>query len=75
MEFNMVEAFIDRTVRSEDARRINELERMAFIDSLTGLANRRYVETAISARFDEMRRYGWTFGILFMGSTIVRITI
>lgn len=61
-----VEVFTDRSARSEEIQRIRELEKMAFIDPLTKVANRHYIETNLRARLDEMRRYGWTFGVLFI---------
>jgi diguanylate cyclase (GGDEF)-like protein/PAS domain S-box-containing protein len=43
-----------------------ELERLAYLDCLTGLANRRYLEQALVSRLDELQRYGWGFGLIFM---------
>lgn len=38
----------------------------AFIDSDTQLANRKYLELRLQSRFDEMKRYNWTFGVLMV---------
>jgi diguanylate cyclase (GGDEF)-like protein/PAS domain S-box-containing protein len=46
-------------------KRMEELESMAFIDPLTGLANRRFLMTSLNGRLDEFNRYKWPFGILF----------
>ena len=46
--------------------RVRELEQLALLDNLTQLANRPYLLREIEARFEEMRRYGIPFGLLFM---------
>ena len=61
-----VEAFSDNRRMRELADRIQELERLALIDPLTKIGNRRYGETRLQNGFDQLHRYGWTFGILFM---------
>jgi diguanylate cyclase (GGDEF)-like protein len=45
---------------------VHELRRLALLDALTGLPNRRYLERTLHSRFDRMRRYDEPFGILFM---------
>ncbi len=45
--------------------RLEELERLARADDLTGIANRRYLEESLDGRLDEARRYGWRFGVLY----------
>ncbi|HHT9110357.1 MAG TPA: diguanylate cyclase [Candidatus Brocadiaceae bacterium] len=60
------EIFNDNSPKIAIAQRMKELERMALLDPLTGLANRRYIEMKLQSRFDEMSRYGWSFGVLFM---------
>ena len=42
----------------------DELRRMAFVDELTGLANRRASEQAIASRIGSLGRHGWAFGLL-----------
>ena len=46
--------------------RIKELEEMAMLDNLTRIPNRNYIEKELMANFDEQKRFGVTFGILFM---------
>jgi predicted signal transduction protein with EAL and GGDEF domain len=53
-----VEVFTDNTSRAEMTDRLAEIERIAYVDPLTSLANRRYTEIALSSRFEEMQRYG-----------------
>ena len=47
-------------------RKLRELEKMALVDPLTGVANRRHVEVMLTQRLSELERYGWPFGLLFM---------
>jgi diguanylate cyclase (GGDEF)-like protein/PAS domain S-box-containing protein len=47
-------------------QRLKELRRLALSDPLTGLGNRRYGEMSLKVRMDEMKRYGWPFGVLFI---------
>ncbi len=61
-----VEVFTDNTPAAVALERIAELERLAYVDTLTGLANRRYVEITLNARLEELQRYGWRFGVLFI---------
>lgn len=60
-----VEIFTDAAALSGDRGRAAELERMAYFDPLTGVANRRYAEIALSSRLEEFKRYEWPFGLLF----------
>ena len=39
---------------------------MALLCPLTNLGNRRWAELSLQARLDEMDRYGWAFGLLFI---------
>jgi diguanylate cyclase (GGDEF)-like protein len=45
--------------------RINELEQLAYLDALTGLANRRYLEVTMLSRLNELQRHRRSFGVLF----------
>ena len=56
-----VEDFPTRVIRE----RMRQLEQMALVDQVTGLYNRRYMETSIQARLNELDRHGWPFGLLF----------
>lgn len=62
----VVEVFSDGTPNIEFKRRLETLEKLALIDSLTGLPNRRYMEDNILSRQAELDRLGWSFGLLFM---------
>jgi len=61
-----VEVFTDNTPAAVALERLAELERLAYVDALTGLANRRYAEITLNARLEELQRYGWKCGILFI---------
>jgi len=61
-----VEMFSENTSKIAALERISELERMAYVDHLTELANRRYAEIALQKRLDEMQRYGWPFGVIMI---------
>jgi len=61
-----VEVFSDDSTRGVFLERIQELEKLSLVDPLTGLTNRRAAEINLHSRLEEMRRYGWPFGILFM---------
>ncbi len=48
------------------AERLEQLQKLAFFDALTGIGNRRYAETTLETRMAELNRYGWRFGILMV---------
>lgn len=59
-----VEIFSDNSSTTALSQRVKELQEIAFLDSLTRLANRRYIELNIQDRLSELNRYGWPFGII-----------
>ncbi len=61
-----IEIFYDDKEKNELSLRIQELEKLALIDSLTKIANRRLIEITLSSRLNEFRRLGWQFGLLFI---------
>jgi diguanylate cyclase (GGDEF)-like protein len=60
------ELFTDLSTGNAITTKVHELERLSFLDSLTQLANRRYLEMELESRISEKRRYGAAFGVLFM---------
>ncbi len=48
------------------SQQMQELEDMAFLDHLTRLPNRRFLEKELFMRFEEFKRYDVPFGVLFM---------
>ena len=61
-----VEVFSDNTPRVISKQAIEELQRIALLDPLTEVGNRRYAEMNLKFRLAELDRYGWPFGILFI---------
>jgi diguanylate cyclase (GGDEF)-like protein/PAS domain S-box-containing protein len=61
-----VDVFTDNTSGMAALQRIKELQEMAYVDPLTGVANRAFTEINLRAKLDEMERYGWPFGVLFV---------
>ena len=61
-----VEIFSDNSAADQARLRAEELEKMAFMDGLTGVANRRFLELTLRSRLEEQRRYGWPVGLLFL---------
>jgi diguanylate cyclase (GGDEF)-like protein/PAS domain S-box-containing protein len=61
-----VEIFKERVGVHGTHETMAQLEKLAFLDSLTGLANRRYLEVTLLTRLQELQRYGWRFGIIFI---------
>lgn len=59
-----VETFSDDTTHMADLLRIRQLEEIAFLDELTGLANRRYLQNAIANRLAESQRHDCPFGVI-----------
>jgi diguanylate cyclase (GGDEF)-like protein/PAS domain S-box-containing protein len=47
-------------------RQLRDLAGQAYADPLTGLPNRRGAVPALHSRLEELRRYGWGFGALFV---------
>jgi diguanylate cyclase (GGDEF)-like protein/PAS domain S-box-containing protein len=61
-----VEIFNNNSSRIALAQKVDELQRLALLDPLTEIGNRRYAELTLHTRLDESYRYGWRFGVLFM---------
>lgn len=61
-----VEVFSDDSKHREAKQKIEELEELALLDSLTEIGNRRYIEMNLQSSLYELQRYGWPFGVLFI---------
>jgi diguanylate cyclase (GGDEF)-like protein/PAS domain S-box-containing protein len=61
-----VEIFRDNSATVAALEHLKELEDLAFLDALTKIANRTYLENFIVAKFNEFRRLGWSFGLIFV---------
>ena len=60
------EIFSDRSVGDEIEKRLEELERLARLDVLTRLPNRRYIEETVTAHLAELERFDRYFGIMML---------
>jgi diguanylate cyclase (GGDEF)-like protein/PAS domain S-box-containing protein len=60
------EFFSDTSSYETLQARIQELENLALLDSLTQLPNRHHIEPELVSRFHEIQRLQVTFGLLFM---------
>jgi diguanylate cyclase (GGDEF)-like protein/PAS domain S-box-containing protein len=61
-----IEIFQDNSEQMSALRRIDELRKLALIDELTGIANRRYTEMTLVTRLNEYRQHGWPFAVVFI---------
>jgi len=61
-----VEIFSDNSPRVRLAEKVEELEKLALLDPVTRIGNRRYGDLSLAARLNELERYDWPFGVLFM---------
>lgn len=61
-----VEIFRDDSATVAALEHLKELEDLAYLDELTRIANRTYLETFIVGKFNEFRRLGWSFGVVFL---------
>lgn len=61
-----LEVFSDNSSRMQARRRIKELEELALLCPVTGVGNRRYAEMALQSATEELNRFEWPFGVLFV---------
>jgi diguanylate cyclase (GGDEF)-like protein/PAS domain S-box-containing protein len=61
-----LEIFSDDTLHSEARRKIESMRRLAFLDHLTQLPNRRYLETQLASALAEFQVTRIPFGILLI---------
>jgi diguanylate cyclase (GGDEF)-like protein/PAS domain S-box-containing protein len=61
-----VEIFRDNSATVAALEHLKELENMAYLDSLTHIANRTYLESFIVGKLNELRRLHWSFGVIFL---------
>jgi diguanylate cyclase (GGDEF)-like protein/PAS domain S-box-containing protein len=61
-----IEVFSDNSEKMAALQRLRDLEQTAYLDSLTGLANRSLTQITLQTHLDELSRYGWPFGVLFI---------
>lgn len=61
-----VEYFIDRVEQQQIDRAVEKYKELAMNDSLTGIANRRYLESSLTTRMSEFEVFGVSAGVLFL---------
>jgi diguanylate cyclase (GGDEF)-like protein/PAS domain S-box-containing protein len=59
-----VETFRDDSATVAILEQLEELKDLAYLDGLTRIANRAFLEIFIAARFNEFHRLGWSFGVI-----------
>jgi len=60
-----VEIFRDDSATLSALEHLKELEGLTYLDGLTRIANRSYLETFIVSKLNELRRLNWSFGVIF----------
>jgi diguanylate cyclase (GGDEF)-like protein/PAS domain S-box-containing protein len=60
-----IQSFADNSAVMAIRERAADLEKMTLIDPLTGVGNRRYADMSLQNKLSELKRYGWSFGVLF----------
>jgi diguanylate cyclase (GGDEF)-like protein/PAS domain S-box-containing protein len=60
-----VEVFRDNTAHLQLTEKLSQMEKLAMVDSLTGLGNRHFINSVLQSRMEELHRNNWNFGILF----------
>jgi diguanylate cyclase (GGDEF)-like protein/PAS domain S-box-containing protein len=61
-----VEIFRDDSATVAALEHLKQLEDLAYLDETTKIANRTYLENFIIGKFNEFRRLGWSFGVIFI---------
>ncbi len=56
----------DRSPAIKAEKWVDEFKKLAHLDHLTDIPNRRNIEISLMRRFQEWDRYGWSLGILFV---------
>lgn len=60
------EVFYDNSSEIAAFQKMKELEGPGCLDPLTEITRKKHIEIFIQSRLDEMTRYQWSFGILFI---------
>jgi diguanylate cyclase (GGDEF)-like protein/PAS domain S-box-containing protein len=61
-----VEIFKNNSEKVVSIDIIEDLKKQVFMDLLTGMPNRRFLEKVILAKLNELKRYDWPFALLFL---------
>jgi diguanylate cyclase (GGDEF)-like protein len=58
------ENFNDSPHQATLEEQVQVLQELALMDELTRVGNRRYANISLATKIDELRRYGWPFGVI-----------
>jgi diguanylate cyclase (GGDEF)-like protein len=58
------EYFNDSAQKASLEEQVQTLQELALMDELTRVGNRRYANMSLATKIDELRRYGWSFGVI-----------
>lgn len=61
-----VEVFNDNSRRLAETDELEQLKKLALVDPVTEIRNRRFLETSLQAVINEIRRQSWPMGLLFV---------
>jgi diguanylate cyclase (GGDEF)-like protein len=61
-----VEVFSDISAQKHIERRVGELEELVFLDALTGVPNRRYIELGVRQAIQEVEQFDRKIGLLMV---------
>lgn len=61
-----IEIFSEIAEKNVSMELIEDLKKQVYVDQLTEMPNRRYMESVILARMNELSRYDWPFAVIFM---------
>lgn len=61
-----VEVFSDISPQKAVQEELERMRALAFLDPLTGIGNRRFIESTTYSWLEELRRYGWSFGVILI---------
>jgi diguanylate cyclase (GGDEF)-like protein/PAS domain S-box-containing protein len=61
-----VEVFSDATAKKRIERRVGELENLVYLDALTGVPNRRYIELKVQQAIQEVQEFDRHIGLIMV---------
>jgi len=61
-----IQIFHDNSQDKKTLRRLEDLQKLTLVDTVTELGNRRYGEKILNEKFSEMKRYNRPFGLLYI---------
>jgi diguanylate cyclase (GGDEF)-like protein/PAS domain S-box-containing protein len=62
----VIDIVSEKSAEGDLRARLRELETLAMLDPLTGVGNRRFGEIRVQACMNQLQRYSWPFGLIFL---------